>query len=56
MDKGKAEEIQVFAVDDGGGDILEKEKAEEMQVIAVDDDGGKNCGKRKRRANTDICC
>ena len=40
MDKGKAEEIQVFAVDDGGGDILEKEKAEEMQVIAVDDDGG----------------
>ena len=36
----ETEEMQVIAVDDDGGDILEKEKAEEMQVIAVDDDGG----------------
>ena len=46
--------MQVIAVDDDGGDILEKEKAEEMQVIAVDDDGGDIL--EKKRANTDICC
>ena len=46
MAKGKEEQIQIFAVDDGGGDILEKERVEEMQVIAVDD-GGKIVAKGK---------
>ena len=47
LEKGKAGEIQVFAVDDDGGEILEKEKAEEMQIITVDDDGGEILEKGK---------
>ena len=39
--------MQVIAVDDDGGDILEKEKAEEMQVIA-DDDGGDILKKQRK--------
>ena len=40
MEKEKAEEMQVIAVDDDGGDILEKGKEEQIQIFAVDDDGG----------------
>ena len=37
--------MQVIAVDDDSGDILEKEKAEQIQIFAVgDDDGGELVG------------
>ena len=32
--------MQVIAVDDDGGDILEKGKEEQIQIFAVDDDDG----------------
>ena len=40
MEKEKEEEMQVIAVDDDGGDILEKGKEEQIQIFAVDDDDG----------------
>ena len=32
--------MQVIAVDDDSGDILEKGKEEQIQIFAVDDDDG----------------
>ena len=45
MDKEKAEEMRVIAVDDDGLQIVAKGKEEQIQIFAVDnDDGGELAG------------